>query len=491
MASTLQTQTVSAPGFKGLNSQDASADLPEGFALAASNCIIDKYGRIGARKGTIAVNSQTIGKITYIGEVRDKTIVATDTSFYVDGVPLYATVPGHETKGAVTAQAINGPDFLIMVSSLDTPKVFDGTTVAPLAISSYPPALDAVTFRPSTIMAGFGRLWVAGPQNGNVVYFSDTLNPLNWATGSSGKLDLTTMVGEDTITGLVQHNNYLVIFLRNNILLYSGAGVPSTLALADTINGLGCTARYSIQRTGEDVIFLSRTGVRSLNRVIQEKSAPLSDLSSNVRDELMLAIAGSSLSSIRSVYSPENSFYLLCIPEAGITYCFDTRIKGMWRATTWTLAPTALMCSRAGVLNIATGGGLQIYGGVNDNGASFRMVYATSWITAQQAQTVKMLKKISTVIVGGAGATVAVKIAWDYNAYSQAHQLRIPGGSPALFGKALFNTVKYASGAAIASSAINVGGAGKALQLTLETDVFTQPISIQTLGLYMKVGKTL
>jgi len=51
MSQALQTASVQAPGFYGLNTQDSPLDLSSGFALEATNCIIDQYGRIGARKG--------------------------------------------------------------------------------------------------------------------------------------------------------------------------------------------------------------------------------------------------------------------------------------------------------------------------------------------------------------------------------------------------------------------------------------------------------
>lgn len=491
MSDTLQSQAISAPGFKGLNSQDASSDLPEGFALTATNCVIDKYGRIGSRKGVEAVGPQTLGKVTYIGEVRSVPITATATTFFVGGVSKYTAAAGHETQGAVTVLQQGGQDVLVMVSSAEVPLTFDGTTVVPTTIVSYPPGLTEATFRPSVILSGFGRLWVAGPGGGNVVYFCDTLDPSNWATGSAGKLDLTTVAGEDTIMGITAHNNSLIIFLRNNILVYSGPSNPTGLALSDTINGLGCIAKKSIQRTGEDIIFLSRTGVRSLNRTIQEKSAPLSDLSKNVRDELMLAVLDTPEANIRSVYSPEHSFYLLSIPDAFVTYCFDTRITGQWRATTWTLVPTAMHSTRGGEVLFGGPAGLLKYIGVNDVGAPFRMTYSTSWITAGAPTTIKILKKLSSVIVGGAGSSVIVKTAWDYKAYSQSYSIPVGKYPLYLFGKALFGSALYARGPIIDNSTINLGGAGRALQLTLETEIFSEPISIQSLGLYMKVGKSL
>jgi len=59
MASALQSYSLSAPGFYGLNTEDSPLDLGSGFALVATNCILDQYGRIGARKGWTRVNSSS------------------------------------------------------------------------------------------------------------------------------------------------------------------------------------------------------------------------------------------------------------------------------------------------------------------------------------------------------------------------------------------------------------------------------------------------
>ena len=59
MAGRLQSSTISAPGFLGINTQESSVDLSSGYALEAYNCVIDKFGRIGARRGWTKVNSST------------------------------------------------------------------------------------------------------------------------------------------------------------------------------------------------------------------------------------------------------------------------------------------------------------------------------------------------------------------------------------------------------------------------------------------------
>ena len=57
MAQQLQNITVAAPGFAGLNTQDSPIGLGPSFAAVADNCVIDKLGRVGARKGWEAVST--------------------------------------------------------------------------------------------------------------------------------------------------------------------------------------------------------------------------------------------------------------------------------------------------------------------------------------------------------------------------------------------------------------------------------------------------
>ena len=51
MAKQLQPLTIAAPGFLGLNTEESPIGMNPGFASVADNCVIDKRGRIAARKG--------------------------------------------------------------------------------------------------------------------------------------------------------------------------------------------------------------------------------------------------------------------------------------------------------------------------------------------------------------------------------------------------------------------------------------------------------
>jgi hypothetical protein len=206
----------------------------------------------------------------------------------------------------------------------------------------YDPAVSTTTYRrvsektgyTGTVPSGnicisaYGRLWIANSTTDKTtVTFSDLLSGHIYTGGTSGTLNINNVWpnGADEITGLAAHNGFLFIFGKRQILVYSGATAPSSMALSDTVIGIGCISRDSIQPTNTDVVFLSNSGVRSVLRTIQEKSAPFRDLSKNVRNDLSELLQSENLNSIKAVYSEVNAFYLLTLPTAKVVYVFDTR----------------------------------------------------------------------------------------------------------------------------------------------------------------------
>ncbi len=51
MAQELKSINLVAPGFKGINTEDSPLSQDPSFAETADNAVIDKRGRIAARKG--------------------------------------------------------------------------------------------------------------------------------------------------------------------------------------------------------------------------------------------------------------------------------------------------------------------------------------------------------------------------------------------------------------------------------------------------------
>ena len=379
MSEPLSTYSISAPGFYGLNTQDSPLDLNAGFALVANNCIIDQYGRIGSRKGWSRVNSSSgnlgannIGVIHELVQSDGTTTIlfaGNNKLFKLDGsnAVVELTYGGGGTAPTITASnwscaSLNGITYFFQESH--DPLIYD-------------PAVSTTTYRrvsektgyagtvPSgnVVISAYGRLWVADTTTDNTtVSFSDLIAGHIWTGGTSGTLDINKVWpnGADNIVGLAAHNNFLIIFGQRQILVYSGATTPSSITLYDTVGGIGCIARDSIQNTGKDILFLSNSGVRSFARTIVEKSAPLGDLSKNVRSDLMNIISGETLANIKSVYSEKEAFYLLTLPSVKEVYCFDTRVQlpdGAFRVTTWdSIEPTALLSRKNGDVLIGKNG---------------------------------------------------------------------------------------------------------------------------------------
>ena len=324
MAEQLLTGAIQAPGFSGLNIQDSSVQLTSGYALEAFNCVIDKYGRIGARKGWTKVNTTAITSSPAVRTVfefvkSDGNVVfsAAANKIYTGTSTLTAVVNGTVTDAAgtgTTAYTITANNWQVA----PMPYNHGGNTSAhaifaqaghPVLVyhklgnashnhtGSYgfqrlgdvgtlPTGYSVTTFTPNCAMTAYGRLWTANITGDNqTVYFSDLQDPSNFTTGTSGYLDISTVIPTgDGIVALAAHNGFLIIFCHRSILVYASPKDPSTMTLSDVIKGFGCIARDSVVSVfGSDIMFLSETGVQSLGRLIQEKSMPLRDVS-NIRE---------------------------------------------------------------------------------------------------------------------------------------------------------------------------------------------------------------
>jgi hypothetical protein len=201
MANPLQSINIAAPGFRGLNTQDSPIGLDPSFCSIANNCVIDQYGRIGARKGREAVT--------------------------VDATPLGASVGTTKIKEYIS------PTGVSTVFSTGNNKIFTGTTAltdvtpvgyvptgdnwkivnfnyhcyffqrghAPLLYSDHDGDLTEIDDHPHStgtapegneVLAAFGRLWVADiTGNTSTIYWSDLLDGAGWTGGSTGSIDIT------------------------------------------------------------------------------------------------------------------------------------------------------------------------------------------------------------------------------------------------------------------------------------------------------------
>lgn len=532
MAEQIVTGTIAAPGFSGLNTQDSSIQLSSGFALEAFNCVIDKYGRIGARKGWTPLNATaaSTGSFRAIYELvkDDGTVVisAANNKLYTGTSTLTEAVVRNSDDTANLTYTISDDNWHISGMPYDTGATPSGHAILVQAghpalvyhklgatahahtgsygfqrlgdIATNLPGNYTVTdFTPNVVMTSFGRVWVADIANDRqTVYFSDLLDPAEWKTGTSGYLNISEVVpNNDPIIGLASHNGFLVIFCEKHIVIYRNPVDPSQLVLEDVISGVGCIARDSIVSIGTDLMFLSSTGVQSLQRVVQEKSLPFRDVSKNVRDELLVNVASEVTKNIKATYFPTDAFYLLALPSTGFTYCFDTRgvlENGGARVTIWKqIEPTAFCVTQDRQLYIGKAGYIGKYNLYEDNGATYRMSYFTNYFDFGSATTNKILKRVNVTAIGGSNQPIAIKWGYDYTRNYASRGITLQRVEVYEYGTAEYGIATYTNGIALDIAKIPASGSGTVVQIGFESDIDGTPLSIQKIDFFLKQGKTL
>ena len=549
MASELQTASIAAPGFYGLNLQESSVTLSSGYALKAQNCVIDKYGRIGARRGWTTVNSTvntdlgSANPVEFIFELVDggsnQVLSAGNNKLFVGTTTMTTKTVRNTTNSGDATYTITGNNWQGAAMSYGEATDFQAHVY--LAQASHPMLVyhelpvsgggfhdhdsgtfgfqrvgdggalpsnhTTSTFMPNWVLSAYGRIWCGGiTGDTQTVYFSDLLAGTDFQNGSAGYINLQEVLPNgDPVVAAAAHNGYIIFFGNKNTAIYANPLDTGALTLVEVIYNVGCIARDSVQNIGTDVLFLSDAGVRSLQRVIQEKSLPMRDISKNVRDELIGQVSSETdLTKIKSIYYERDAFYLLTLPTIGFTYCFDTRAPlqdGAMRVTVWdSIDPKAFFVTQSKSLLIGKKGYIGRYAGYSDNSTSYRIAYYTNHFDFDAPTSLKILKKIGWVLIGGTNQAVAVKWGFDYSESYQAttyfldavtvyeYNNSTTDGIP---GSSEYNIAEYSSGIVLDRFSVNAGGQGSIMQLGLEADINGNSVSIQKIDVAIKKGKTL
>ena len=504
MAQPLQSINLVAPAFKGVNTEDSPIAQDPSYADIADNAVIDKRGRIATRKGidVVTTNKTALGadyvhKIHYFYDDAGNEVVftagnnkiMTGTTTLTDVTPAAYTITTNNWK------IVNFNDKAYFFQRGYDPLVYDNAT----GLRTFTVAnggATAATLKCHEALAAYGRLWVVdNATDTQTIYWSDLLIGSDFTGGSSGSIDVSKAWpdGYDEVRALAAHNNTLIIFGKHSILVYGGASSPASMALVDTVAGVGCICRNSVQHIGTDVLFMSNTGLRSLGRTIQEKSLPISDLSLNVKTEIISLVENRTLPTA-SVYSPENSFYLICFPDQSTVYCFDLKGKlenGAYRVTRWTSIPhKSFEVKTDGTLYIGTTDGLGTYSGYSDNTTAYRFRYYSPGLTFGDPAKIKLLKKLRPTLVGASGTTVFIKWAYDLATDFKTYEFTVGNQTPSFFGVDEFGIGEFTGGELTTRNPVQATGNGSIITIGLEADINGSALSLQEINVLALMGKT-
>ena len=505
MAQPLQSINLVAPAFQGINTEDSPLAQDTSFAEIADNAIIDRQGRLASRQGNsvITTNKTALGTdhIHNIHEFYDsagnEVIFSTGNNKIMTGTTtLVDATPGSYTITANDWKIVNFNDKAYFFQRGFDPLVHDNSNGLRTFTVANGGATNA-TFKANEVLAAFGRLFIAGnASNDTIIYWSDLLDGNAFSGGSSGNIDVSKAWpdGADKIVALAAHNDFLVVFGEHSIIVYSGADSPSSMAISDTVSGVGCIDRKTVVSIGSDLLFLSDDGLRSLGRTIQEKSLPISDLSRNVKQDLIAKLA-SKTSPASTVYSPENYFYLLCLPDSNLVYCFDLRGRlenGSFRVTKWpSVNFKSFARDRDGTVYIGTTDGIGKYDGFDDNNSSYIFRYSSPGLTFGDPSKIKILKKIRPTIIGGNNVDIVLSWTYDFSVQANTSRFRVGSTNPAFFGVSEYTQAEFSLGDLISRKSLNCTGNGTVITVGLQTEVNGASISLQEMNVLALIGKTL
>lgn len=505
MTQRLISLASSSPGFYGLNKQQSGDVLPSGWASEASNCVFDTIGRLAARKGCKNQHSSQ---------------VATDPESaheYIDGAgnrlkvfaadnKIYKEVSGTITdiSGTITTPTANDWQFTnfngkcFAVQASHDPIVLSTTagTFADITVdggSTYD--LDAI--QPNNVLAAFGRLWFI---KDNFLYYTNSLDE----TFVNGRLDLFTTWrhGSDEGVVLAEFNGLLLIFGRRNIAIYQGAADPTanTFSLVENIGDIGCIARDSIQSIGSDILFLSYTGVRSLQRTIQDGVAPLNDASRNNRDYILGFY--SEAEKIKSVHFEKERFYLLSFPSKSKVFCFDVWSPledGSFRMTEWDVEHNCYVATYDSDLYIGYSNFFCKYEGFTDGqtsagvaGTTYNYNFEGPWndFGEEVENHVKIPKKGSLHYFAETQTTINYRWAFDYKDNFETRQVISQDFDQAEWGIAEWSENEFGSIGGFEESTVQCAKSGRIVKFGCQIPEVQGEFAMQRIDMQAKIGKS-
>lgn len=495
------TIPVVKPGRLGLNKQDADVIQPIGWATEAVNCVFSKNGALASRKGyqhvnDTSVSAEVVRTHTYIdGSGNEVLLYSTPTTLgkIVAGTATditgTATTP---TAGYWKFQNFNGK--CVAWQDNHTPIVLDDTsdTWADLTGTAIPDGVD--------VIAENGYLFVLDPDT-QTLYWSDLLIYNDFSGGVAGSADLLQYwPSRDTPVGMAIHNGYLLIFGKDNILVYDSPEDPSSLALVETIKGAGLVGRDAHCATPTDYAFLSKRGVHTFGRVVQEKSMPVQLAVPQCADYISTIIQGaSSADNLQMVFSQEdNSAYFTSGEQFLVFDLTDQEVGG--RVLEWDFVPNCMHEHNRilyyGVTNYVAQRTGYLDGVAEDDtgGSTYLWNFESAWHNLEDfdpdlSSRLKILKRVGARVIGGSNTAFTLKWYLDFKDNIMSRSMNLKNSGVSEYGVTKAIEGEFGSDPSVAQIRTGLSGTGVVIKFGATAVVNSNEFSMRAWNLSLKLGR--
>jgi hypothetical protein len=177
-------------------------------------------------------------------------------------------------------------------------------------------------------------------------------------------------------------------------------------------------------------------------------------------------------------------------------WCFDTRQKlenGAWKTTTWSEFEVYSFLATASRSLLVGDAAFDvcIYDKYNMKGFPYTFTYLSNHLNSGDSSIMKVLKKLSILVVGGA-QTITLKYGINYSTALKSISGNVFSNKNASeYNIAQYNINEYNAGLLINSIRKPISGSGRVFQVGIEADIGSDIFSIQQLDVFVKTGRVI
>jgi len=188
----------------------------------------------------------------------DKLLIVTDDgSLYsanVTDLTQFSKIPGINFKGTpnFVCYRLNGDDVVIMTSECDDMVIWDGVN-PPYTVSDAP--------KITSMCVHYERLFVTVGGDKSAIWFSDDLDPTNWAVNleDAGFIEVADALGG--LLKVVRFIDYVYIFRSYGIARLTAYGDQTQFTLNQLFTTSGRIFPATVSVCGDRILFLAEDGI--------------------------------------------------------------------------------------------------------------------------------------------------------------------------------------------------------------------------------------
>jgi hypothetical protein len=437
----------------GLNTRASEMTLKPEESPDLLNVKLTRSGAIEKEKGYVHYNEIAITGTPQIGGIYSYIKSSTGNQYLIvaAGKKLYKAANGNftditTTTGDYTENALwdftTFNDLCIAVNGEEAPQKYTGGSNFE-ALAGSPPA------GASFVEIFQNRVFMAGEQNNPTkLSYSALSDPEDWTTtDDAGWIEVGLNDGQK-ITGLKAFYDVLVIFKERSIYILSGSsGNPASadfFYLKPINNAIGAISNRSIVQAGNEIFFLSDSGIYTLGTVqtygdlnIAAKSYKIQSIIENLNKAF--------LNKSFAVHDDEENRIWFFVPDGSSSqnnmiliydYSMDVWTK---RSGFSSNCGTIYKDKLSGQTNFYTGsysGHICLQKqGYSYAGEAINAYYTTPWLSLNNFRSRKRLRDIQILTVPTGGYYLGITYKWDFGAGNTGSLNVYLSGNTSLWGE--------------------------------------------------------